>query len=306
MIDHHKPVSSRSNHWRFRYAANFNENPEETSFACYLEGFDSQWSAFQSSASKEYTNLPSGKYVFRVKAKNVFDHTSREATYRFEILPPWYLSYYGYLLYFMVFVFGIYSLSLLIRKRVEVSKKQEEARQRQLYEERERQLKAEALEAEKEVIRLRNENLRDAMRQKDKELANSTMQMIQKSKTLTRIKNDIEKFAKEINDELLRSQLASMIRKIDREINSEQQWEVFEKHFENVYEEFLGRLKAAFPDLTPREMKLCAYLRLNISSKEIAALMNISTRGVEISRYRLRKKLRLEHDVNLTEFIMSF
>jgi DNA-binding CsgD family transcriptional regulator len=97
-----------------------------------------------------------------------------------------------------------------------------------------------------------------------------------------------------------------MVRKIDREIDSEMQWEVFEKHFESVHEEFLKRLKATYPDLTPRELKLCAYLRLNISSKEIATLMNISTRGVEISRYRLRKKLLLEHDTNLTDFIVSF
>jgi len=74
----------------------------------------------------------------------------------------------------------------------------------------------------------------------------------------------------------------------------------------SVHEEFLKRLKENYPDLSPRELKLCAYLRLNISSKEIANLMDISVRGVEISRYRLRKKLQLEHDRNLTEFIISF
>jgi DNA-binding CsgD family transcriptional regulator len=97
-----------------------------------------------------------------------------------------------------------------------------------------------------------------------------------------------------------------LIRKINREIDTDNQWEVFESHFESVHEEFLKRLKLKYPDLTPREMKLCAYLRLNISSKEIATLMNISTRGVEISRYRLRKKLNLSHETNLTEFILSF
>ena len=71
-------------------------------------------------------------------------------------------------------------------------------------------------------------------------------------------------------------------------------------------EKFLKRIKIAFPDLTPRELKLCAYLRMNKSSKEISILMNISVRGVEISRYRLRKKLDLNREVNLTDFILKF
>ena len=60
-----------------------------------------------------------------------------------------------------------------------------------------------------------------------------------------------------------------------------------------------------YPDLTPGDLKLCAYLKMNLSSKEIAVLLNISTRGVEIRRYRLRKKLNLEHDKNLVEFLME-
>jgi FixJ family two-component response regulator len=96
------------------------------------------------------------------------------------------------------------------------------------------------------------------------------------------------------------------MKKINRDLDNEKQWQVFETHFENVHEEFLKRLKDKFPELSPRELKLCAYLKLNISSKEISSLMNISTRGVEISRYRLRKKLNLDRNSNLTDFIMSF
>jgi DNA-binding CsgD family transcriptional regulator len=100
--------------------------------------------------------------------------------------------------------------------------------------------------------------------------------------------------------------ISPLIKKINKDIESENQWKVFETHFENVHEAFLKRLKNQYTELTPRELKLCAYLRRNISSKEIALLMNISTRGVEISRYRLRKKLNLDRSVNLTYFIISF
>jgi DNA-binding CsgD family transcriptional regulator len=72
-----------------------------------------------------------------------------------------------------------------------------------------------------------------------------------------------------------------------------------------VHQDFILRLKETYPALTPKELRLCAYLRMNLSSKEIAPLMNISVRGLEISRYRLRKKLNINHEVNLTDFILS-
>jgi DNA-binding CsgD family transcriptional regulator len=195
---------------------------------------------------------------------------------------------------------------LLIKKKIERSKRQEKIRQQNMFKEREEKLQLETLEAEKEIIRLRNEKLREEMIMKDKELANSTLDMIQKNKLLTKIKNDLKKISSATRDLELKDHINILSKKINRELDTEQQWEVFETHFENVHEAFLKRLKIQFPDLSPRELKLCAYLRLNISSKEIAILMNISTRGVEISRYRLRKKLDLQRNENLTDFILTF
>lgn len=291
---------------RFEFAANDFENPGSLMFSTKLEDFDTDWQAWADRAAREFTNLNHGTYTFQVKAINIFGAESSVGSYKFKILPPWYLSWQGYVLYFFGFLILVYLMGKYVRMRMEKSKRLEEERQKRIFREREKQLQTEALEAEKEVIRLRNDKLRAEMKQKDKELANSTMQMIQKSKSLSSIKKELNKLSREISDDLITNHINSMVRKINREMDTEQQWEVFEKHFENVHEEFLKRLKEKYPDLTPREMKLCAYLRLNISSKEIATLMNISTRGVEISRYRLRKKLNLEHDTNLTEFIMGF
>ncbi|MDT8392704.1 MAG: triple tyrosine motif-containing protein [Bacteroidales bacterium] len=300
------PIPYKFNQLRFEFTASDFENPSSMQFSTFLEGFDSEWSAWQSRPVREYTNLDHGFHTFRVKARNIFGKESNVSSVIFEILPPWYLQWWAYVIYLLVIAVFIYMMAIYVRYRMEKSKRQEKERQKRLFKEREKQLQTEALEAEKEVIRLRNEKLSADMKQKDKELANNTMQMIQKSKSLISIKKELSKLAREINDENIRHKTNLLIRKINREIDTENQWEVFESHFESVHEEFLKRLKAEFPDLTPREMKLCAYLRLNISSKEIATLMNISTRGVEISRYRLRKKLRLSHDTNLTEFIMTF
>lgn len=86
----------------------------------------------------------------------------------------------------------------------------------------------------------------------------------------------------------------------------ENDWEQFVYHFDQVHSGFFQRLRQQYPELTPRDHRLCAYLRMNLSTKDIAPLLNISVRGVEISRYRLRKKLGLTGDDNLGEFMMNF
>jgi len=195
---------------------------------------------------------------------------------------------------------------MLIKRKIKSLHLKEKKLQQEKFKKREEKLQRETLEAEKEIIRLRNEKLNEQMILKDKELANSTMDMIQKNKLLTRVKNDLKKMISKTVDPELKNHIHIWLREINKELDTEKQWEVFETHFENVHEAFLTRLKTQFPELSPRELKLCAYLRMNISSKEIAVLMNISTRGVEISRYRLRRKLKLTRDENLTDFILTY
>ncbi len=295
-----------NNEISFEFSANDFSNLGNISFSTYLEGYENNWSDWQPKTSREFTNLYEGDYRFKVRAKNIYGTITYEESVSFKILPPFHRSIYARFIYFLIFVMLVIVVIYLMRKRFEKAKEKHEEVQREIFRKKEEKLQREALEAEKELIRMRNEELRKDMKQKDKELANSTMQMIQKSKTLSTIKNELHKLSKDIGDDIITNHINSIIRKVNREIENETQWEVFESHFENVHEEFLKRLKADYPDLTPREMRLCTYLRLNITSKEIASLMNISTRGVEISRYRLRKKLGLEHDSNLTDFIMSF
>lgn len=299
-------IPFKYNALQFNYSANDFENPDKIQFSTYLEGYDEGWTNWDTRINREFTNLQRGDYVFHLKAKNIYETESTEAHFSFEILSPWYLSWWAWMFYTFLFLMLIFAFYKYVRRRIEKSKRQEEERQKRLFVEREKQLQNEALRSEKEVIRLRNDKLSAEMKQKDKELANATMQMIQTNKSLIKIKKDLQKLSHDINDDLNKNLVSSLIRKINRDIDHESQWEVFESHFESVHEEFLKRLKAHFPDLSPRELKLCAYLRLNVSSKEIATLMNISTRGVEISRYRLRKKLNLDRNANLTEFIMTF
>nr|NQU88888.1 hypothetical protein [Bacteroidota bacterium] len=296
----------RYNQLQFIFSANDFENPQDIKFSTYLEGFEEEWTPWQSHTMREFTNLWHGEYRFHVKALNLYGVETESVSFGFKILRPFYVSWQAYLLYLLLVFLILFFIIKYFRYRIEKANIEEKAKQQKEFIEREKQLQNEALKSEKEVIRLRNEKLRAEMKQKDKELANSTMQMIQKNKSLISIKKSLHKLSGEIGDDIISNHINSLIRKINRDIDNKSQWDVFESHFESVHEEFLKRLIARYPDLSPRELKLCAYLRLNVSSKEIATLMNISTRGVEISRYRLRKKLDLDRNANLTEFIMTF
>lgn len=77
-------------------------------------------------------------------------------------------------------------------------------------------------------------------------------------------------------------------------------------HFNQLHREFYYRLKSTYPELTLKDLKMCAYLRMNLSTKEMTSLLNVKTRGVEASRYRLRKKFKLSKESNLTKFLMQF
>ncbi|MBT3208074.1 MAG: hypothetical protein HN704_07835 [Bacteroidetes bacterium] len=294
------------NNLGFKFSANDFENVEMTKYSTFLKGYDDNWSNWDIRYTKEYTNLKEGDYTFFVKARSTYDVETQASKYSFKIKPPWYKSLKALILFSFIFLMLIFLFFYWVKLRIEKSKMKEKLILERKSKQRENEMKRQTLEAEKEVIRIRNDTLREKMIMKDKELANATMQMIQKNELLFNLKNELKDIVSKSRSENKLGMISPLIKKINKDIESENQWKVFETHFENVHEAFLKRLKNQYTELTPRELKLCAYLRRNISSKEIALLMNISTRGVEISRYRLRKKLNLDRSVNLTDFIISF
>ena len=104
---------------------------------------------------------------------------------------------------------------------------------------------------------------------------------------------------------IMPGKVSEILQRIDREVDNNKQREIFESAFDEVHEEFLQGVKTKYPELTPTELRLCAYLKMNLPTKEIAPLLNISVRGVEICRYRIRKKMGITRDVNLTTHLLS-
>ncbi len=306
MISNEIVLDFVNNRVEFSFASNDFENSGDILYSTFLEGNDNQWSKWTHQSTRNYTNLFEGNYTFKVKAINIYGTVTNEQSVSFKVKPPFLRSILAYIIYATLFVVLILLLLLLMKRRYMKSKKNIEKTQQELFLKKEEQLQREGLESEKEIIRMRNDKLREGMKLKDKELANSTMQMLQKNELLITLRDELKELANYIDSETHKHDITRLVRGINKEIDNEKQWRVFETHFENVHEEFLTRIKSKFPDLTPRELKLCAYLRMNISSKEISVLMNISTRGVEISRYRLRKRLGITRETNLTEYILSF
>jgi ligand-binding sensor domain-containing protein/DNA-binding CsgD family transcriptional regulator len=296
----------KKNAFRFIYTSPVYDNPGNIEYSYKLAGFTESWSGWSNSFSNEYTNLPEGDYVFMVKARNQLGEISQADQIEFSVLPPWYKSSLAYLVYaILIMILGL-SVAWLIQLRIDVSKRKDRLKNLQTFRRKEQEYLRNALIDEKKIVNLRNEKLRAEMIHKDKELANQTMDLIRKNKFLLNIKEELLKLKRPNIDPALNDKISTLIIKIDKDLDHNKQWEVFESAFDEVHEDFLNRLKNTYLNLTPKELRLCAYLRLNISSKEIAPLMNISVRGVEICRYRVRKKLKIERDTNMTSFIINF
>ena len=272
-------------------------------FQYYLEGYSKQWSDWSAATQKDFTNLTRGSYVFKVRAKINEESTSEKiTTFEFSVDPPWYGNNWAILLYALLGV-----IALIAGKRIYEAKLNRDQKiiKNKLHLEKEEFLKREAETTEKQIIKIQTEKLQAELASKNRELANSAMSLVYKNELLQKISEEMLKLKDENGKKLSDDQLRKIQKVIDDGMNDERDWNLFESSFNEAHESFFKKLKANHPDLVPNDLKLCAYLHMNMSSKELASLLNISLRGVEIRRYRLRKKLEVPHDKNLVEFLME-
>lgn len=299
-----KNIFKIDNEWktiRFEFSSALYGYQPNLEYSYRLKGFDENWSEWTKRTEKEYTNLPANFYTFEVKVRNNLGKESAISSYSFKILPPWYQTIWAYLLYFIAFVIGIFYLyKWQMKKFIQQQQKHEEEQKRLLY-----IMELERAKTESEIVTLKNEKLEADIHFKNSELASSAMHLVKKGELLTKIKAELSQIIKGLNSNLVSAELKKMIRALDEDDHMDDEWENFTKHFDKVHSDFLVALKEKHPTITPNEIKLSAYLRMNLSTKEIAQLMNISVRGVEISRYRLRKKLNLTSDINLFDYLIT-
>ncbi|TCD00342.1 ligand-binding sensor domain-containing protein [Pedobacter psychroterrae] len=280
------------NSMHFEYASTSFEFQKNIQYSYQLEGFDKKWSPWGQKTEKDYTNLSAGSYIFKVKSRNNLGNESLAASYAFRILPPWYQTIWMYMFYMMC-TFMILYLVFKWQKKKHLKAQERLSYLHQLEMDR----------TEQEIVRLKYEKLEADVNYKNRELSTMTMHLVQRGKVLAKIKEVISTVLKnhDINDSSPSFRhLIRLIRDVEK---SDEDWDNFTMHFTNVNANFFNELKDKFSDLTPNELKLSAYLKMNLSTKEIAQLMNITIKAVEVGRYRLRKKLHLQPEINLFEFL---
>lgn len=282
------------NSLHFEYASTSFEFQKNMQYSYQLLGFDKSWSPWGPKTEKDYTNLPAGNYIFKVKSRNNPGNESIVADYAFTILPPWYQTLWMYVLYVICALIILY-LVLKWQKKNYLKAQKHLSYLHQLEIDR----------TEKEIVRLKYEKLESDVNYKNRELSTMTMHLVQRGRVLAKIKEVISTVIKnhDINDSSPSFRhLIRLIRDVEK---SDEDWDNFTLHFTNVNANFFNDLKDKFPELTPNELKLSAYLKMNLSTKEIAQLMNITIKAVEVGRYRLRKKLHLQPEINLFEFLSN-
>jgi hypothetical protein len=277
-------ISPQHNTIRFSFAAPaMSANISDIRLYYKLEGLENNWMPAPDNYEKEYSRLPHGEYRFALKAVAAGGGDIAQTQYPFVVLPPWYATIFarigfaaGILLLFGV---GYKILRTQIRRQQRkmlftVNKKREE-----------------------EIIRLKNEQLTADVLYKAKELAASAMSITQKNNLLLTLKQELQKEQA--------PNIKNIIKMINKNLSTGKEWEVFEANFDLIHDRFFRTLKERFPTLTSHDLRLCAYLRLNLSTKEIAQLTGNTIRGVEVARYRLRKKIYLPANQNLSEFMLN-
>ena len=256
-----------------------------TQYSYRVVNYSSSWSPWDVDGVAIFKNLPAGEYTFEVKGK-FNDEETPVISYPFSIARPWYFGNLAIAGYILIVVLMLLAIHYAYKRH-----------HTKVLREKEKNLKMQNLEAEQKIIKLQNEHLERDMTEKNRELAASTMSLIKKNEFLTNLKEKLK-----TSDT---PNVRGVIKTIDKEISEEDNWNYFKEAFSNADKDFFNKLKSEHPELTSNDLRLCAYLRLNLSSKEIAPLLNISVKSVEIKRYRLRKKMDLGRNVNLTDYILG-
>lgn len=280
-------ISFSHNTITFRFLAN-NVFSDNLYFQFQLQDIDVDWSDIQKTNEVTYAGLPQGSYTFLVRTVDNLGNVSAETSYEFEIRPPWYFSVWAYIVYVIAFVLLIIAIWLMIvRHYAKINRKRERI-------------------WEAGQLRMKNDQLQNEIEKKDAEMFTQTSFIIQKNELILKLKGLVDDFYSRSNSQALAPLYQKINAVLNNNLDTDEDWKMFLIKFEQKHANFFKILKNKYTELTNNDLKLCACLKLNLDTKEIASLMNLSVRAVENSRYRLRKKLNIQPTQNLNDFFLEF
>jgi AraC family transcriptional regulator, chitin signaling transcriptional activator len=287
----------------FQFAAPGFRDKFNIQYSYWLEGAEQGWSPWSEMSAREYSLLRAGRYAFHVKARSLLGEKADEAVYHFQILPAWYQTRLAISLYVLVGLAALILSFALVKRRIRKVKEKTIAEEKEKRKVLELELQRIRLVREKEEIKKDKDLLEEDVIHKSKELANYTMLLVKKRELLNVMHEELKELKEAVKNDISRQKLRELIKKINLNLQDEEYIKVFEANFERVHHEFFTQLKSTFPDLTSKELQLCAFVRMNLTNKEIASILNISVRGVETARYRLRKRLGMSQEEDMGQFL---
>ena len=276
---------------KFHYAAPYFDGFEDLKYSYRLVPLDEQWSKWSSFGEKEFTHLPFGKYTLEIKAKNIYEIESNVSTFSFEVLTPWYFTNWAKMSYLILAIIFLFLIPIIQQKKYRKEKSI-------IYKNKDEEIKIK----DKEINKLENEKLKTEINLKNDQLTTITMHLVKNNDFIQDIQ---DKIISSLDQTDSKKELKKIIKTIDSELSNNDSWDQFAYHFDQVHGNYLKKLSENNIKLSPREIKLAAFLRMNMSSKEISKMLNITSRGVELARYRLRKKLKLKRAQNLVEYLID-
>lgn len=248
-----------------------------------LESFDYEPHPLGRSMAASYQRLQRGNYIFHAWVEDGIGHAVAEISIPIVVKPSFFASWPAFLIYLLLASL----LALIMVNYVRsVMKKQY------------RRLEA---EKEKEIITLRNEQLEESVLLKSKELATYSLIESRRNQVLQRLKEELGRMRSGKNLSMADYRLLLSI--IEEGEFSENNWDKFYTNFDLIHQSFFRTLRQKHPDLTSNDLRICAYLRLNMSTKELADVMGVTLKGAEAAKYRLRKKLGVNSATPLHEYL---
>ena len=232
--------SHKHNSLRFEFIAPEYRNDGLVQYSYMLENYDENWSEFSNDNIKEYTQLPKGNYVFKVRARDILEAKEAICTYSFTILPAWYETQIAFIIYGILIILAVFGLGLFVNDRSKKGAVDMEKRKELEIKEQRQKFDAETSEKKREIKELKNQQLQYELRHKSQELASSTMNLIRKNEILLEVMDHITKVTSDIktssDTNAVLSRLSKMERNIKQNIENDNNWKRFEENFDLVYE----------------------------------------------------------------------
>ncbi len=295
------------NSLRFDFACPEYRSEAGVEFSSYLKNYDSDWTPFSPEASREYTRLPEGSYTLYLRSRNSRTGNVEETSFELKVRPPWYKSGTAKAAYISLAALALLTIYWLLRRWIWRTRRDLELKKERELDAVRRQTEQESLVKDFEIATLKSEQLEQDIKHKSQELSSTTMNLIRKNEILQEIATKLAKIqelsATEIGAPAAQRMLAKIQSSIEESISHDNDWKTFNQNFDIVYANYTKRLMELHPNLSAADKRLCCYIKMGLSSKEIAPLINISYKSVEMARYRLRKKMNLPAEASLTAYL---